>query len=178
VSVSIDFDLFFHLLNGTAGPAELQPDLFRLLFLKGVVITLREDQSPDAVSLLEKTVLLCPLAPIQEQALQSLVELAMERNPESIQAIYRLAIEQNLVTAQLAIEQSGITIPDLQSRAVYALLVGKLDLFRDIDPGLELLTNYYLSAEPAVQHVILDAAKNADMKNWIQIVQAIREGSF
>jgi WD40 repeat protein len=175
---SIDFDLFFQLLNGAASPNELPPDMFRLLFLKGVVLTLHEDQSPDAVSLLEKTALLCPMVAIQEMALKSLVELASASSAESIQAIYRLAIEQNLVTAQLAIEQSGINIPDPQIQAVYALLVGKLDLFREIDPGLNLLTHFYLSAEPSVERVILDSAKNAGLKNWIQIVQAIQQESF
>ncbi len=175
---AIDFDLFFHLLNGTADPAQLQPDLVLLLFLKGLVLTLREDQSSDAINLLEKTVLVCPLEPIQQQALQALVELAMAPISSASQAIYRLAVEQNLVGAQLAIEQYGIRSPDPEKRAVYALLVGKLDLFQEIDPGLEMLTHYFLDAEPALQQILLDAAKTAHMKNWIQIVQSIQEGSF
>ena len=149
-----------------------------MLFLKGVVLTLREDQSAEAISLLEKTVMMCPLAPIQELALQSLVELALAANTQAIQAIYHLAIEHNLTAAQLAIEQNGINTTDPQSQAVYALLVGKLDLFREIDPGLNLLTNYFLPADSDVQQIILDTAKNARMKNWIQIVQGIQEGSF
>jgi len=174
----IDFDLFFQLLNGTASPADLQPGLFHLLFLKGVILSLRQDQSPDAISLLEKTVLICSLEPIQELALQSLVEVATAGKLESCQAIYRLAIQQNLTAAQLAIEQSGISVPDPQIQAVYALLVGKLDVFRNLDPDSNLLTKYYLAAELAVQNFILEAAKNAKMKNWIQIIQAIQEGTF
>ncbi|MDR3577278.1 MAG: WD40 repeat domain-containing protein [Anaerolineaceae bacterium] len=174
---TIDFELFFHLLNGTADPNNLQPELVLQLFLKGLVFTLREDQSAEAVGLLEKTVLICPLATIREQALQSLVEISLAHNEQASRAIYRLAIEQNLLAAQLAIEQFNLSIPDLPSQAVYALLVGKLDQLGEIDPGANLLTNYYLSADREVQQGILDAAKKAQMMNWVEIVQAVQEAS-
>ncbi|HMD88666.1 MAG TPA: WD40 repeat domain-containing protein [Anaerolineaceae bacterium] len=174
----IDFELFFQILNGSADPNKLQPDLLRLLLSKGIVLSLREDRGAEAITLLEKTALLSPLTQIQDLALQSLVDLAVADTPLASQAIYRLAIEQNFVAAQLAIEQSNIRFADQTTEAVFALIVGNLDLFQKTDPDLKLLTNYFLSAERAIQQVILDAANKAHLKNWTQIVQGIQEGSF
>jgi WD40 repeat protein len=160
-----------HLLRSPASPQNLPADLESELLLKGVIVTLQQLGSPEAVSILHRAGIGCTIEPVRSLALIALDDLASEKNQPALEALFELAIEENLTAAQDLILRQHYQSPDRTRQAVFQLLVGQTDLFQDADPSFRLLTDFYISnAGPDLRQKIDIAAEKAGLSHWILIV--------
>jgi WD40 repeat protein len=160
-----------HLLRSPAAPQDLPADLESELLLKGAVVTLKQLGSPEAVSILHRAGIDCPIEAVRSLALSVLDDLASQNNLPALTALFELAIEENLSVARDLILRRHYESPDRSRQAVFQLLVGQTDLFREADPSYYLLTDFYIShASPDLRQKIDIAAEKTGLSQWVFVV--------
>ncbi len=162
----------------SSAPVPGLPENLRVqLLMKGSVLSLAEDASPEAVEVLLGATVHCPLPSVQDLALSSLGDLAAHGYDHASDMLHRLMVEFDYAPAREIIERLRLhaTMPQLE--AAYYLLSGQMEKYRRLDADLSLLTNYFQNAPEPVRQRVQSAASRSGLKNWALLVTATEKGS-
>lgn len=163
------------LLRSPISAQNLPADLSAELLLKGAVVTLQQDGSPEAVTLLAVAVETCPLPGIAELSLFALDGLSAAGNADARSALFQLAVDLGHQPAVEVIQKGAYRAEDDMQQAVFDILARQSAEYREIDPRQRLLTQAYLHAQPGLQQRIIKAAGQQGLENWITIVTAFAD---
>jgi WD40 repeat protein len=168
-----ELNLLDRILHSSDPTAGLPENLHYQLLLKGAVLTLAEDASPEAMTVLLEASVNCPLPSVQSLALKTLGDMAVAGSTSAADMLFELAVIYHHPGAQETIERDRLrsTRPHLQ--AAYFLITGQLEKYNRLDPDLSLITQYYLQAAKPVQVRILDAARRSGMQNWALLITSV-----
>lgn len=174
------------LLRGGPTSTPLTPEQRQELILRGAVAALEEalNASPDdqetreAAALLRETAAAHPFEGARIQALHALMRSADEKNIPAIDALYQLAVENDLPAARQAI----ITGEWQPSRPTLRALFDWFTVLDNNSPFPEeylpaLTQAYFEDATPALQRRLVAGAPRNGADNWARIVSAIQDGS-
>jgi hypothetical protein len=168
-----DLNLLNRILHSSDPAAQIPENLHYQLLLKGAVMTLSEDASPEAMEVLLEAAVNCPLPSIQILALQTLGDMAVAGNSPASDMLYEMAVVYHHGSAHDIIERERLrsTKPDVQ--AAYYLITGQTEKYNRFDTDFSLLTQYFLQAAKPVQQRILDSAKRSRMQNWALLITSV-----
>jgi WD40 repeat protein len=178
------------LLRNNFTTSALPPERQQELLLKGIIASLEElvmsnevmgDEAYGAsspITLLYQTAARHPIQGVRGQAFQVLIRLAKEGNTPAIDALYRLAIEESLLSARQRILTLGWQPGRITLRALF-------DWFTLLGTGkaypeeqIPLLTQgYFEEASPDLQRRLLVTAPQIGMENWARIIAAVQDGA-
>jgi WD40 repeat protein len=166
------------LLRQPAQTEDLGQPILTELLLRGVLYTLEQTASPQAVETLYTAARLCPVLAIRSQAICALGRLALSGSQPAGDALYSLAILDNIQPASLFIRSNPVKVSRLDLQAVFFLLTGRTPEYRQLDPEQRLLTQFFSEAATIdLQDRLLAAAALAGMSPWVVIAQASRDPS-
>jgi hypothetical protein len=168
-----DLNLLNRILHSSDPAAGIPDNLHYQLLLKGAVLTLEEDASPEAMGVLLEAAVNCPLPTIQSLALQTLGEMAVAGNSPAADMLYEMAVVYHHREAQEIIERERLRATPPHMQAAYYLIAGQIEKYNRLDTDFSLLTQYYLQAAKPVQQRILDAAKRSGMQNWALLITSV-----
>jgi WD40 repeat protein len=168
-----DLSLLTRILLGSDPVSSLPENLHYQLLLKGAVLTLSEDATPEAMGVLLEASVNCPLPSIQLLALRTLGELALTGNSAAADMLFELAVVYHHSPARDIIERDRLRSTQPHMQAVYFLIAGQMEKYNRLDSDFSLLTQYYLQAPKPVQQRILDAAKRSGMQNWALLITSV-----
>ncbi|HZW04366.1 MAG TPA: WD40 repeat domain-containing protein, partial [Anaerolineaceae bacterium] len=169
---------FVQILRSLTPPTGL-PDRDHLsLLMKGAIVTLEQDGSPEAVSILEESAVTSPAPDARDLCRTVLYRMAQAGNGEAVSALYRLAIERDDPAAVDLIRRSELTVVDRLHPVLFAFLFGSVDQYRALDSDFTQLTGAFLATnQPSLRDRLLKAAERHGMENWIWIVLALSEAA-
>ncbi len=172
-----EITLLSKVLYSSAPVTGLPESLQVQLLMKGAVLTLAEDASPEAVEVLLGATVHCPLPSVQDLAISSLGDLAAHGYDHAADMLHRLVVEFDYTPAREIVERLHLhaTLPQLE--AAYYLLSGQIEKYHRLDPDMSLITNYFQSAPEPVRQRVQSAARKSGMQNWALLVTAIEKGS-
>lgn len=155
----------------SANPDALGSDsLQQFLLLRGAVAALQDDGSPQAAAFLSQTAADCPIPETRALALLALGQMASQGSPEAVLQLFELYFTWGSPDTAQAILTRGLTHPDPQAQNAFAFLTQPPDQWASQPQAYTALTAFYRQAAPAVQHHLLQAAKNYRLSPWIWIV--------
>ena len=160
----------------SSNPLEKLPaDQQALYTLKGVIFSLEQDGSLEAVDLLSEASLTCPYEEIQDLAVQALGNMAKTGNLPALNALFHLVIYAEKASAIQAINTNHFQNPDTTIQAVYDLLEGNTAQYQALDPDYLRLTHFFLGEIPKeLSQRISLAAQISGMNNWALITAGIQ----
>ena len=163
----------------SSNPLEKLPADQQVIFaLKGVIFSLEQDGSPEAVDLLCEASLTCPYEEIQHLAVRALGKLALNGSLPALNTLFHLAIYSEKADAIQVISANHFQNPDTSIQVVYDLLEGNIAQYQALDPQYLLLTHIYLGSLPGeLSQRISLAAQIAGMNNWLLIASAMKSFS-
>ena len=170
MQTSADLTALIQVLSGS--PAEtLSPDQRHELLLIGIVATLERDASPNAAAALLATAVHQALSGARDSALLALRRLAEKDHAPAIDAVYTLAVEQDLLAARQWIETRDWqpTRPTLRALFDWFSAGSRFSTLEE----LHLLARAFdEEASPALRARMLSGAPAKGMENWALIVSA------
>ncbi len=172
-----EIDLLSKVLYSSAPVPGLADNLQVQLLMKGAVLTLEEDASPEAAEVLLRATVHCPLPSVQDQALSSLGDLAANGYDHAGDILHRLVVEFDYTPAREIIEHLRLHATTPQLEAAYFLLTGQMEKYNRLDADLSLITNYFQNAPEPVRQRVLAAARKSGMQNWALLVTSIEKAS-
>jgi WD40 repeat protein len=168
-----ELELLNRVLNSSDPAAGLPENLHYQLLLKGAVLTLAEDGSPDSIGVLLEAAVNCPLPAVQSLALKTIAEMAAEGSGAAADSLYELAVVYHHIPAQDLIERERLRTGRPHLQAAYLLLTTQVDKYNRLDTDFSLITQFFLQTPKPVRERILDAAKRSGMQNWALLITAI-----
>ncbi len=172
-----EIELLSKVLYSSAPVTGLPENLQVQLMMKGAVLTLAEDASPEAAEVLLAATVHCPLPSVQDLALSSLGDLAAHGYDHASDMLHRLVVEFDDSPAREIIERLKLHASMPQLEAAYYLISGQMEKYRRLDPDLSLLTNYFQNASELVRQRVQAAASKSGLQNWLLVVNATEKGS-
>lgn len=163
------------ILSGAPADA-LPPDLRRSLLLAGIVAALERDASSEAVQALLAAAAGAEQPAPREAALLALQRLAAAENSAAVDAVYALAVENDLPAARQWIETRGWQPSRPALRALFDWMAGS-ERLADYDAMALLARALVEDASPALRARVLAGAAQRGMDNWGLIVSATLPGS-
>lgn len=151
------------------------------LILKGVLATLEEHAmqtggSSVASQLLYETAATYPDESIRRHAFRSLTRLAQEGNPEDVDFIFLLAVENDLLAARQLIVSKKWEPSCEELRALFDWITNLASGRPFPAEYLPQITRAYLhTASKNLQQRLLASAETVGMKNWARIVSAVQD---
>lgn len=146
------------------------------LLQKGILLSFFQDNSPQAIDLLFQTAHASPLIEIRSTAIQLLAELAAKGQSSAIQGLFNLVIFHDQPEAIPYIRSLQLSSPDHINQTIFYLLSGQSPEFRQVDPNLSLLTNFYFNhASESLQERLTAAASRINLTDWVLFVTFLQK---
>ncbi|NLG99018.1 MAG: WD40 repeat domain-containing protein [Chloroflexi bacterium] len=177
-----EIEEFIQLLRIQPAAGSLPPERLGELIHRGIIAALEEaaqqpvevTSQPEAACALRTAALNSPYEGARRQAFQALARLAAE-NKAAVDALYRLAVEDDLMAARQRIQAEGWQPSQPRLGALF-------DWFTCLSEGkhypqdqLALLTQaFFDDSSPELQQRLLATAAANGAENWAQIVRAVQ----
>jgi WD40 repeat protein len=169
-----EIDLYSRFLNGHFEEKISGDPLLIKTIQKGILVSLGEDGSPDAITLLSDFIAQQQDSYLVLLGLKILDHLAASGNNPSKNALCRLFIQHNLQAArQLALERQ-LTPDDPSEKAVFLFLTGQFDKYELADPDYKLLTSAYLSGESDPKKRLVVSAREAGLDELVLVLTTLQ----
>jgi WD40 repeat protein len=168
-----EITVYTHLLAAKPSDKGIKKTLRLELLQKGVLISLAQDGSPEAVSLL-KNALVCIDEPVCELALSVLDHLASRGNQTAVDVLCQAAIEDNPLQAQTLVVSKGYAPSTPEAASLLFLLTGQMEKLNAFDPDLNFLTSSYPSASDETRKRILSSARKKGLDDWALVISTIQ----
>ncbi len=169
-----DYDKLLPLINSPASEKSLSKSLRLELLQKGMVISLAQGGSPEAVSLL-KQILVSPEKELGDLAFSVLDYLASHGNQAAIDALCQSAIEDQPDQAQQWVVSKGYSPSSPESACLLYILTHQIDKLLNLDPDQTLLTQAYESTTGIIRKRILTAARKNGLEDWAVVIATVQQ---
>lgn len=170
-----EIEEYIQLLRIQPAAGSLPPERLGELIHRGIIAALEEAaRQPDAAGALRAAVLHSPYEGARRQAFQALTRLAAE-NRAAVDALYRLAVEDDLTAARQRIQVEGWQPAQPGLGALFDWFTCLLEGKPYPQDQLALLTQaFFDAASPKLQQRLLATAPANSAENWAQIARAVQ----
>lgn len=156
-------------------PNELVPaGLNNEFLIKGLIVTLKEEETDEALESIAQAVYLSPFETIQEFSLKTLLDLAIRNNPTAISKLFQLAIQFNNLPAFQLIQENSLKSPNIETQIIFEVLAGNPVSLNSGNNYLKALTQAFDNSDFSLQERILLSAQSNQLDHWAAIMQAFR----
>lgn len=181
-----ELTFFAGLLRGGFAAQAVEPDRQNEILLRGIVAVLEEwidegeKEAAEAAQLLREASQLKPGSlpdSVRAQAYHSLVRLGVDGRPPALDALFRLAIEDDLPAARQVIVARNLQpgCPLLRTLFDWFTAVENTKPFPE--SALPLLSeSYFNEASSALRRRLLNTAPTVGMQNWARTISAVETG--
>ncbi len=164
---------YSEILKSLRLPADLEEFQILPLVMSGVLYQLKEDNTDQAVEIIEEAAGRCPVPTIRNQALQMLAEMSQRHNSHAAGALFKIFVQVNEPFACELIQKYQLKTTDQTFQALFFFLANNRADYTQIDPDFYLLTDYFLASGDDAFHIrVLDAARQmgfTNLKNTLEI---------
>jgi WD40 repeat protein len=145
------------------------------LIQRGIIRRLLTDPTPESIVLLEEACAFAPLPIIREDALDALIQLSHQNNPEAILSLYRLAVERDYPPAISYLKSNLLPCLNPSSlQAVFSFLHLPENDYAQSGENLELLAEYFFHhAQPSTQTKIIQSAPSPARQRFSQLLNLL-----
>ncbi len=120
--------------------------LLRLL-QRGMIRELLAHPTRESITLLEEICVFAPLPIIRQDALEALIVLSQQNNPEAILSLYRLSVERDFLPAISHLRTTHLTCPDSQLQAIFSFLyLPEIDITQSYENLVHLSSYFFYRA--------------------------------
>ncbi|GAP10648.1 protein containing FOG: WD40 repeat [Bellilinea caldifistulae] len=144
------------------------------LIQRGIIRILLTDPNPESIALIEEACAFAPLPIIREDALDALIQLSHQNNPEAILSLYRLAIERDYPPAITHLKFNPLPCPNPHLQAVFSFLYLPDGGYAQSSENLELLAEYFFHhAQPSTQMKIIESAPSPARQRFSHLLSLL-----
>ncbi len=147
--------------------------LLRLL-QRGMIRELLAHPTRESITLLEEICVFAPLPIIRQDALEALIVLSQQNNPEAILSLYRLSVERDFLPAISHLRATHLTCPDSQLQAIFSFLyLPEIDITQSYE-NLVLLSSYFFyRAQPSTRLKITQSTASPDRQRVSRLLDTL-----
>jgi WD40 repeat protein len=167
-----DLSILAELLKSTQTPAGISSYQSLHLMMRGAIGLLADDQSPEAIIVLQETVLRSPLEEIQKEAIKTISVLATANNQAAVNSLYHLAIFHEHASAK-EILLTTQPLPELfPLSTIFAFIFLDFNIYTKQDSDFLILSHFYFeNPGSTVQKAIIKATQRNESVNLGLILQ-------
>jgi WD40 repeat protein len=169
-----ELDLYTHMLYGPWETVLARDTLLIQTLQKGVLVSLGEAGSADAINLLYEFISRKPDPALDRLGMQILEALAVQGNADSKNAVCRLFIACNHSAARQAALDHRLIPDEPSEKALFFFLTGQMEAFQEADPGFQLLADAYLSGSVELKKRLLGSARQAGLDELVLVLTALQ----
>lgn len=166
-----DFRRTLHSISEIPG---LPKEILIRLIQRGIIRELLSYPTPQSIALLEDICITAPIPEIREDALDALIQLSRENQPEAISGLYRLAVEGNHLQAISFLQKHRLTSPQPELQAAFSFAHLTDDDYAQFDKDFLWLTRYFFhSAQSSTRVKIIQSANSSFKQRLSNLLNAL-----